>query len=190
MIRTALAALVLVPALAGAQPAPGPRQDRRELADDRRDAMYVQQLLARFDDAAGRRDKRALRAVEADVARLLESERREARVEVASARAEVRDERRDVHDGRGDPRDDRRDLRDDRRDLRDDRRDLQRVKELDKEWSRLRGRIDRRSVERKRAVLVELARLTRAEVHEDGRELREDRREVREDRRDGFEHRR
>jgi hypothetical protein len=132
----------------------------------------VKQLVTRFDDAAGRRDRRALRAVEADVVRLLDAERREARVELAKDRGELRDDRRDVRAV------DRRDLRDDRRDLRDDRRDLRRVKAIDADFRALRGRMDRRSIERKRALLGELFQLARAEVREDRGELREDRREA------------
>ncbi len=204
MTRAALSALLFaVPALAAAQPIPqGPRaedrrelrQDRREIADDRRDAFDVRQLLARWDDARARRDRRGLAEVEADVARTLQREVHEGRAELARDHQELGHDARDLrgerHEAgldRRDLRDDRRDLRDDRRDLRDDRRDLARVKAIDGEWSRLRGRTDRRAVERKRTLLVELSRMVRAEIREDRGERREDRRELREDRREGAE---
>ncbi len=204
MNRAALSALLFaVPALAAAQPYPqGPRaedrrelrQDRRELADDRRDAFDVRQLLARWDGARGRRERAE---VEADVARMLQREIQEGRAELARDRGELghdardlRGERRDAGFDRRDLRDDRRDLRDDRRDLRDDRRDLARVTAIDGEWTRLRGRMDRRAVERKRNLLVELSHMARAELREDRGERREDRRELREDRREAIEHQR
>jgi len=48
----------------------------------------------------------------------------------------------------------------------------------------LRGRTDRRALDRKRGLLAELVQLARAELREDRGERREDRRELREDRRE------
>lgn len=188
MTRLALASLALaaLPVLSRAQPASLEhardraelRQDRRELADDRRDAAWMEQLLARFDAARAGRARGALAAVENEALRTLDRERQEARAELARSHAEVRRDARD-------PGADRRDLRDDRRDRRDDRRDLARVEAIRSEFWSLRGRMDRRALDRKRSLLVEMVRLARAELREDHRELREDRREEREDRRRG-----
>ena len=206
MTRAVLAAAIVLalPAAAGAQLARDHAeraqdrrelgQDRRELARDRHDLRWMQELLARFDGARARRDLRALRAIEQDVSRTLAHEEREARLEVMNARGEVQRARGEAaveqreerweRDGRRDVRDDRRDLRDDRRDLRDDRRDARRVAAIRSDFSRLQGRMDRRSLERKRAMLVELNVMAKAELREDRRELGEDRRELREDRRE------
>lgn len=73
---------------------------------------------------------------------------------------------------------DRQDLRDD---LRDDRRDLRRIEAIESEFGALRGRLDRRALDRKRTLLAEAVALARAERREDRRELREDRRETHED---------
>jgi hypothetical protein len=166
MTRAVLAAAVVLalPAAAGAQLARDHAeraqdrrelgQDRHELARDRHDLRWMEELLARFDGARARRDRRALLAIEQDVSRTLAREEREARLEVMHARgelqrargeaaAEQREERWE-RDGRDVP-DDRRDLRDDRRDLRDDRRDARRVAAIRDDFSRLQGRMDRRS---------------------------------------------
>lgn len=172
MIRPTLAAALLatLPAVTLAQPHhQGPqdrrelRQDRRELRDDRHDLAWMEQLLARFDAARARRNRPALAAVEADVSRMLDRELRESRIEVAKSGGEAR---RSV-------------TGDDRRDLRDDRRDLARVRAIHSEFTSLRGRMQRRALDRKRVLIVELTRMARAELREDRRELREDRRDVR-----------
>ncbi len=198
MSRAALvAALVLVLPGAGSAQLPGDRvpgpaadrrevrQDRRELARDRWDLRWMDELLSRFDAARARRDRRALLGVERDVARTLARAEHEARLEVRDARGELRRQQAEVaSDRRDDWRDDRRDARDDRRDLRDDRRDARRIAAIRDDFARLQGRMERRALDRKRALLVELSSLARAELHEDRRELREDRGELREDRRE------
>ena len=206
MTRAVLAAAIVLalPAAAGAQLARDHAERARIGASSGRiakssratatDLRWMQELLARFDGARARRDLRALRAIEQDVSRTLAHEEREARLEVMNARGEVQRARGEAaveqreerweRDGRGDVRDDRRDLRDDRRDLRDNRRDARRVAAIRSDFSRLQGRIDRRSLERKRAMLVELNVMAKAELREDRRELGEDRRELREDRRE------
>ncbi|WP_242343444.1 hypothetical protein [Anaeromyxobacter terrae] len=205
MTRAALvAALVLaLPAAGRAQlprdraghaPEPAPeraqdrrevRQDRRELARDRWDVRWMDELLSRYDAARARRDRRALLGVEQDVARTLARAEHEARLEVRDARGELRQGRAEAaSERRDDWRDDRRDARDDRHDLRDDRRDARRVARIRDDFARLQGRMERRALDRKRAMLVELGHLARAELREDRRELREDRGELRENRRD------
>ena len=170
MIRTALAALAVaaLPALSRAQPMPPPapdrawdrmelKQDRRGLADDRWDLARAEQLLARYDDARARRDRWALSAVERDVLRFLDRELRESWTEVRWA--------------------------DDRREVRDDRRDLYRVKAIRADLWSLRGRMDRRALQRKRGLVAEVVQVARAELREDRFERREDGREARADRR-------
>jgi hypothetical protein len=202
--------LLATPALGRAQPMPAGRehaqdraelrQDRREVANDWRDVRWTEQLLARFDEARSRHARQALRGVEDDVVRTLDRELQEAKVEamrsgreVARSAQEVQGERREVRydaaagdrrglqDDRRDLRDDHRDLRDDRRDLRDDRRDLARVRAIRAEFGSLRGRTDRRSLDRKRGLVVELVEMSRAELREDRAEQHEDLRERRED---------
>jgi hypothetical protein len=68
-------------------------------------------------------------------------------------------------------------MNDDLRDRHDDRRDLRRIAAIDREFTSLRGRMDRRGLERKRTLIVELNRLAQAELREDHRERREDRRD-------------
>jgi hypothetical protein len=185
MTRAAIAALLaaLLPAVAGAQ-APGERldrvqdrrelgQDRHEIRDDRRDLARLEGLLERYDAARASRNRREMLQVEDEIARTLAREASEARAEAARSRAELR---REAHDGRRDPSDDRRELRDDRRDLRDDRRDAHRVAAIEREFGSLRGRMNRRSLDRKRVLLDELRRMALAELREDRRELREDHR--------------
>jgi Spy/CpxP family protein refolding chaperone len=170
MLRTAIAALALaaLPALARAQPMPPApdrgwdrreqKLDRRELADDRWDLARAQELLARWDDARARRDRRTLLAVEDAAFRTLDRE-------LFEARAEVRDPwagGRDVHAARS-PRG---------WDRRDDRRDLARVSALRTDFGSLRGRLDRRALDRKHAMLAELVQLARAELREDRPERR------------------
>lgn len=180
MIRTALAAaaLLALPAAGHAQVGRAPveraqdraelRQDRHELARDRRDLRWMRDLLTRFDAARARRDRRALAAVEQDVLRTLAYEEREARLELKDARGELARERAEAAHER----------RDDRRDLRDDRRDLRRAAAIRDEFAHLEGRMNRRALDRKRDMLVELIRMARAEVREDRRELREDHRDL------------
>jgi hypothetical protein len=191
MNRSAVAALILLslPAAARAQaPAPAPYdrepdrrelhqdrrelgQDRRELADDRWDLRWVERLLADHDAARASRNRRALARIEDEISRTLAREVHQARVEVAKSSVEVR---RDGDEGR-------RERRDDRRDLRDDRRDARRIMAIEADFRALRGRMDRRALDRKHALLVELHGLARAELREDRRELREDRRDARDD---------
>jgi hypothetical protein len=177
-IPLAAALLIALPAAGSAQYAPAPvmpvperhelRQDRRQLTDDRRDLAWFEELVSRYDAARARRSRRALAAVEHDVAWALERELREARREVGQARREAR----------SDWREDRHERRDDRRDLRDDRRDARQIEALRAEFSDLRGRMSPRALDRKRMVIVELTHVARAELREDRRELREDRREA------------
>ncbi|MBI5546184.1 MAG: hypothetical protein HY901_20025 [Deltaproteobacteria bacterium] len=214
---TVLTAILLTSAVVQAQPGPNSRervedrrelhQDRHEARDDIRDLRALEGLLAEFDAARARHDRRTL-------ARIDERLRRQIRAELAEGRRELRDDRREVardrqevrsdrrelrHDEHGShaAADDRRDLRDDKRDLRDDQRDaaqeraaLERTHQLLRELDALHGRFRPQSLERKRALIGELIHLARREVRQDKQELREDRHELREDRRETREDRR
>lgn len=180
------------------------RQDRRQAADDLRDAARLQVLVDRHHAAT---TAPALIALHQEVDRLLAAETGEAVRETAQANREVRQDRREVRSDRkeirenrvegataGERRDDQRDRRDDRRDLRDDRLDAageaarrEQFTALHARWGTLDPAGD---VQARLAVLAELQRLARGELTadqaergEDRRELREDRRETREDRR-------
>ncbi|HUL59558.1 MAG TPA: hypothetical protein VLU43_09805 [Anaeromyxobacteraceae bacterium] len=181
MTRTALAALLLaaLPAVSRAQPRPPVaedrqdlHQDRRALADDWRDLAWLEQLVGRFDAARAARDHRALLAVEDEVARALDREVHEQRAELDRDREEVR----------GDElRDDRRDEHQDRRALHEDRHALERLKQLRGEFAMVRGRMDRRGLDKARALLGELTELARREVREDQRRVGQDRRDLHQD---------
>jgi hypothetical protein len=184
MIRATFATVLVlaVPALGRAQPLPERaeraedrrelRHDRRELREDFRNLAWIDRIIYDYDAARTSRDRAALARVEDEATGALAREVQDARVELAKSRGEVR---RDAYEGR--------DRRDDRRDLRDDRRDLRRVIAIDEEFQSLRGRMDRRALDRKRSLLVQLRRMAKAEIREDRRELREDRRALRDDRR-------
>jgi hypothetical protein len=121
----------------------------------------------------------------------LRSEKREVAHDVAAGRPRAAaGDHRDLRDDRRDLRDDRRDLRDDQRDAARERATLARLEGISGEWSRLQGRMAPPALERKRALLVELTGMARAEVAQDRQEIREDRREKREDQREAAEHRR
>ena len=105
------------------------RQDRRQLTDNRRNLAWFEELVSRYDAARARRSRRALAAVEHDVAWALERKLREARREIGQAGREAR----------SDWREDRHERRDDRRDLRDNRRDAPQIEALRAEFSDLRG---------------------------------------------------
>ncbi len=86
MIRATFAALLVlaVPAVGSAQPRPERferaddgrelRQDRRELREDFRNLAWIERLIADFDAARTSRNRRALAAVEDEVARTLARE--------------------------------------------------------------------------------------------------------------------
>jgi len=179
------------------------RQDRRALHDDWRDLERMERRIAQFDQARARRDLPALNGMDFEVARALQQEIDENRRELARAEAEVRQGRREVRSERrevardldagrpGAAAKDRRDLHDNRRDLRDDRFDAERERQqlvrlegIAGEWNTLRGHLAPPALDRKRALLAQLADLARAEVAADRRELHEDRHEMREDRRE------
>jgi hypothetical protein len=188
------------------------RQDRRQIADDRRDLELLKQWALELDAAQKSGDEKAVAGLDAELGAFLQAELGESNVEVAQAQQEVREDRRELRSDRREIRDnqeddataweradDRHDLRDDRRDRRDDRRDAAQQRadraakvEMAAELKALAGHYDAESLQA-RVVLVDRLRLlaqaemgeNREELREDRRELREDRRETREDRREG-----
>lgn len=184
------------------------RQDNREQVDDRRDRAKLVALLVRWDAARTRNDYGALTAMDTELRGLVGAEIRESRrewmrdsAEVARDRGEVGSDRRELGrdrargagpfvraDDRRDKRDDKADLRDDVRDRRAEGRNLVRLDGIERELGQLWGRVDEKSLDKKRGLTRELLAMSsaelagdRAEKREDHRELREDRRETRED---------
>lgn len=185
------------------------RQDGRQTRDDWRDAAALGSLLQRFDAARAANDASKLASLQAELRRRTQAELAEGAKEQALDAKEIRQDLREKGSDRrelvkdavqGKPvqaADDRRDLRDDRRDTRDDRRDLAResaaqarVRAIDLELAGLVGKTDGASLDRTRAVIVELQSLAAKEVGQNGQERREDRRELREDRKETREDRR
>lgn len=189
-MKTLFLAVVCVSVGAAAQGVPSDRQalrvDARERRDDRRDAVALEVLLARFDAARARNDRAALDLITRELKMRVNREVVESKVEVLKDAREVRQDRRELvgDQVRGKPAaDDRRDLRDDRRDLAVEAASLGRVKAIDVELAGLVGKSDVASLNRTRALMVELIGMGWNELGRDRRETREDRRELREDRR-------
>ncbi len=168
MNRAALALITLIiPAAGSAHRFDGERawdrheakQYRREVRDDRRDLRRMERLLSRFDDAVSYRSRYALAAVEGDVLRTLDREIREARWGLTPFERYSTTGDRYVHCDHGD--------------LRDDRRDLVKLQAIRSELGYLLGRVDRRAIERKRALVAELVTMARFEPREDRAERRE-----------------
>ena len=176
MVRHVLMGAVLFASVVSAQPRPNRiekakdrqdlRQDRRQLADDRLDAVRAAQLLRDYDAAAIANDAARLAGLEQAINAHLARELAESKVESAQARQEVRE---------------------DKRELAGDRRELRQ----DVALGRRPGGFDPPSVSQKRQLIAEVVgqavgelQRDKSERREDRRELREDRRETREDRRD------
>ncbi len=183
------------------------RQDRRQGADDLRDAARLDALIEQHRAAGAAHDRAALTRLYHEVEALLAVETGEAARETAQAGREVRQDRREVRGDRreirgnqatgagpGERRDDRHDRRDDRRDRRDDQRDAAREAERHERYVALRARwqgLDAAGdIDARLAVLTELKGMAGAELRDDGSEKREDHRELREDRRETREDRR
>lgn len=182
-------------------------QDQAQANDDRHDFNQLDRLMRRLDRAAATNNIPVIHSVDKDLRYLLARELTEARNEIAAARAElarsgseVRTERREVAYNNangatpGARVDDRQDLRDDKRDRIDDRNDLAfkeqmqaRRVALANELNVLYGRVDPRSVSRKRAILNDLKQLALVEMQQNAREYHEDQAERREDRREARE---
>lgn len=186
------------------------RQDNRQAVDDRHDYQQLIHILQRFDHARAIHNIAGLNAVDRDLRILLSNELAEGRMEmaqdkneVARSNSEVRSDRREEARDYSQPTapgvraDDRHDARDDRRDRADDQRDLgvetrqqHQKRAIAAELNTLYGRQDPNALTRKRALIIELSELARAEVHQDAQEKKEDNREIREDRRETREDRR
>lgn len=221
MVRHVLMGAVLFASVVSAQPRPNRlekakdrqdlRQDRRQLADDRLDAVRAAQLLRDYDAAAIANDAARLAGLEQAINAHLARELAESKVESAQARQEVREDKRelagdrrelrqdvalgrrpgvvadDVHDKNRD----RANLADDRADAARERLSRERLVAIQTQLGGLAGRFDPPSVSQKRQLIAEVVgqavgelQRDKSERREDRRELREDRRETREDRRD------
>ncbi len=164
------------------------REDRRATEDDWRDLQHMKHLLARYDEARAHRDREELARVEERVSFALAREQREAQVEtsrdLADASRERREARQDWVEGRpGEAAHDRHEARQDRREAAGDVARANRISQIRREFESLRGRTERRPLDRKRALISEVVRMARAEVRRDIHEARSDGRELRRDER-------
>ena len=165
------------------------RRDQAEVSDDVRDLRWAETLQARFEDAWRARDWNAVRRIEDGVARYIQQELGDARNDVAHdaeaarrAEAEVRQDRRagDHHEAREDIAK----VRHNRAETERDEAVFKRLTDLQQRFAELRGRTDRRDMERKRDIIVDLVVMARGELNHDARDQHHDREQLREDRRD------
>jgi hypothetical protein len=161
------------------------QQNRQEQREDRWDLKRLEELMARFDTATTHRHRDALRQVDAELRAYVASELAETRYELSDAQSEARRDRHELReaDSRREYRDAQRDRRDDLRDVRVEAGALKRTRVIQRELEDLHGRMDRNSLQHKRALMAELLQMARAEQTQNRQEMREDRRESHEDRR-------
>lgn len=139
------------------------RQDQREARDDRRDTKQIESLLSRYDAARARNNRGALQQVESELRAYVKSELSESRTELASARVDARTDH------------DRRDRRDSAQDARSEADSLRQTRDIARELDGLYGRMDPRSVQRKRTLMADLVRLAQSEQSRDRMETHQDR---------------
>lgn len=176
------------------------RDNRRDIREDRRHLEQIltirEQWLAALASGNHSQEVRADNALQTWLAK----EIREADREVRENKRESRRSRRELGNSRRHRRaapsprarhahrDDRRDLRDDKRDLSQARRMRAQMATVARQIQQLQPAFDTRSAtqtqyERKRSLLTDLVRLSKAQLQQEKTERREDRRETREDRR-------
>jgi len=163
MKRIALVALfaLSIPAAASAdpwrerRPAPAPPA-AASFRDDRRDVRDLDRLMARYDEAVSRRDRRAMERLESRLLAAIDGE-------IAEARATLRQcsvgrDDRDEHgpSGRSGRVEDRR--------AEQARFELARLTSLRAEFASLQGRFGWRATQRKHAVVAEVSRLAQADL--------------------------
>jgi hypothetical protein len=124
--------------------------ERDSMREERWEQSDLQALKARFERARSTQDRRALRAVDAEVARYLDAELRETRGEVADAA---------WSSGR-------RGAGSRQVEVRRESRELTRLRAIASELRPLEGRMDRASLARKSGLLSELIELARRDVRE------------------------
>lgn len=164
---------------------PGPQerrevhQDVRDIHNDRRNVVDLENVLARFDEARARRDEGLMRDVEGRLRDVIRVQMEEGHEKIEADRREVRhDERamdRDANWGRdGATARDSRDRRDDIRDARRQQEVQHTRASIAREMNSLVGSRRPGDLDRMRGLITQLIDLTRAEMHEDKRELHED----------------
>ena len=154
MKRLALAALLAltIPAAASAdhwrepRPAPAPVAGP-SLRDDRQDLRELRRLMARYDEAAALRDRRAMARIETRLLAAIDEE-------IAEARRLFRKPGHE-RDGYG---------RQDRRRAEQARDEVSRLISLRAELASLQGRFGYRATQRKRALVAEVSRLAQADL--------------------------
>lgn len=117
------------------------RADYREFQDARRDLAQLERFLRSYDQSIRSRDHRNIRRIDEQVLRLATRELRDAERSAALDRR--------------------------RRDYRDARREQVKarlVRDVLQDYRRLQGRVDRRSLDSKRAMIAELADMARFEL--------------------------
>lgn len=156
MKRIALAALfaLAVPAAASAdswkEPRPMPPQAAPQYrADDLRDVRDLARLLARYDEAARLRDRRALARVEERILAAIDGELFEARQALQRCGTAAGHGRADRVDARR---------------AEQARLEVRRLAGLRAEFAGLQGRFGWQAVERKHAVTAEVIRVARADL--------------------------
>jgi len=162
MKRIALAALfaLSIPAAASAdswreaRPLPAPPA-ASSIRDDRQDVRELDRLMARYDEAASQRDRRAMDRLESRLLAAIDEE-------IAEARSALRQctTGRDGY-GRGEYR---RNGRFEDRRAEQARYELARLTTLRAEFVNLQGRFSWRAVQRKHAVVAEVSRLAQADL--------------------------
>jgi len=162
MKRIALAALfaLSIPAAASAdswreaRPLPAPPA-ASSIRDDRQDVRELDRLMARYDEAAARNDRRDLYRLESRLLAAIDGE-------IAEARSALRQCTEGAGYGRFEDRSGRGRFEDRRAEQA--RYELARLTTLRAEFVNLQGRFSWRATQRKHAVVAEVARLAQADL--------------------------
>lgn len=149
-----VAAAATPPPLARAHAAsPVYSAERDTTREERWERSDLEALRSRFERARRTLDRRALRAVDAELERYLAFELRETRAEVGEARADAWSGGRRGAGAR-------------QAELRQESRELTRLRAIASELRPLEGRVDRVSLSRKSGLLAELLELARRDVRD------------------------
>ena len=141
------------PPRAAAHAASPVRAERGAGFEERWELRELEALKARFERARRPVDRKALRAVDADVGRYLAAELRETRAEVGGARVDAWSGSRRGAGAR-------------QAEVRQESRELTRLRAISSELRPLEGRVDRASLARKSALLAELVELARRDARD------------------------
>lgn len=179
------------------------RDDIRESKDDKKDLRALKEILDRFELSRAKRNIVTLKSVDNDISVFLNKEFIENKKEILEEKHEVSkgfqeivgDQKEHVSNIGShkpiakakdikDSKDDRKDLEDDKRDLANERREQSLVHSIKKDWDMLYGRYDEASLQRKRAIILQLIDLSIEEKQDNRQERKEDKRERFEDKKE------